>query len=418
MAWLAVLRRYWKPIRAVVGLALLGIAIWVLTGKSSELSGAGAFLANPHWGWLVLAASAELCSFLAAAALQQILLRAGEVRARLRRLTALTFAGYSVQSALPVGAAFAGLYVFRQYQFLGADEVLAGWVVVGAAMVAFATIASLAGVALALAASAGTTFDLAGAIAGVVAVAILAVIAWVYRAHLYAVAARAVSALERTFHRSPGQWRVPLGQGFERMRAVAPARGEWAQAWLAGTINWVADVSCLGFAFLAVGGGVPWRFLLLAYCGGQLATLLPITPGGLGVVEGSLTVALVAFGGARATTVAAVLFYRLFSFWVPLPVGAVCYAGLGHMRRRALRLGSAGAPAGHLGPDFHEGRARPAPPGALPGTVAMVPAGAAARVATPAPGLGGTDEDASLPAAGDLPITKEDGRKGQHGAVE
>ena len=41
----------------------------------------------------------------------------------------------------------------------------------------------------------------------------------------------------------------------------------------------------------------------------QLAANLPITPGGLGVVEGSLTIALVAYGGGRDSTVAAVLLY-------------------------------------------------------------------------------------------------------------
>jgi uncharacterized protein (TIRG00374 family) len=66
---------------------------------------------------------------------------------------------------------------------------------------------------------------------------------------------------------------------------------------------------------------VPWRGLLLAYGAGQLATALPITPGGLGVVEGSITVALVTFGGGQASTVAAVLIYRLISFWLLLPVG-------------------------------------------------------------------------------------------------
>ena len=66
-----------------------------------------------------------------------------------------------------------------------------------------------------------------------------------------------------------------------------------------GLGNWVADCGCLALSFLAVGARVPWRGLLLAYGAGQLATILPITPGGLGVVEGSLTVALVTFGGAR-----------------------------------------------------------------------------------------------------------------------
>jgi uncharacterized protein (TIRG00374 family) len=77
--------------------------------------------------------------------------------------------------------------------------------------------------------------------------------------------------------------------------------------------------------------------LLLAYGAGQLAANLPITPGGLGVVEGSLTIALVAFGGAENSTVAAVLLYRIISFWAELPVGWAAWAAfeLAGRRRRA-----------------------------------------------------------------------------------
>ena len=60
--------------------------------------------------------------------------------------------------------------------------------------------------------------------------------------------------------------------------------------------------------FLAIHAPIPWKGLLLAYGAGQLAATLPITPGGLGVVEGSITVALVAFGGAETSTAYAVLF--------------------------------------------------------------------------------------------------------------
>ena len=91
-----------------------------------------------------------------------------------------------------------------------------------------------------------------------------------------------------------------------------------------GVANWVLDCGCLALSFLAIGAGIPWRGLLLAYGAGQLAANLPITPGGLGVVEGSLTIALVQFGGrarAEASTVAAVFLYRILSFWAELPVG-------------------------------------------------------------------------------------------------
>jgi uncharacterized protein (TIRG00374 family) len=78
----------------------------------------------------------------------------------------------------------------------------------------------------------------------------------------------------------------------------------------------------------------PWEGLLLIYAAAQLAATLPITPGGLGVLEGSLTVGLVAFGGAEGSTLSAVLLYRLISFWGLLPTGALAYLRVRHGRRR------------------------------------------------------------------------------------
>jgi uncharacterized membrane protein YbhN (UPF0104 family) len=45
-------------------------------------------------------------------------------------------------------------------------------------------------------------------------------------------------------------------------------------------------------------------------------------------VEGSLTIALVAFGGVETSTVAAVLLYRILSFWVELPLGWGTWAAI------------------------------------------------------------------------------------------
>jgi uncharacterized membrane protein YbhN (UPF0104 family) len=51
-------------------------------------------------------------------------------------------------------------------------------------------------------------------------------------------------------------------------------------------------------------------------------------------VEGSLTVALVTFGGGAESTVAAVLLYRLVSFWLVLPAGWTSWAVLALAGRR------------------------------------------------------------------------------------
>jgi hypothetical protein len=94
-----------------------------------------------------------------------------------------------------------------------------------------------------------------------------------------------------------------------------------------------------------VGVTPPWDGLLVIYAAGQLAATLPITPGGLGVIEGSLTVGLVAFGGSETETLSAVLLYRLISFWGLLPAGGVAYL---RVRRGLRRAATAGATLGAL----------------------------------------------------------------------
>ena len=80
--------------------------------------------------------------------------------------------------------------------------------------------------------------------------------------------------------------------------------------------NWLADAAVLAVSIRAIGATVPWHDLLLVYSSGIAAQSLNITPGGLGVTEGSLSLALVATGLGTGQALAAVLLYRLASFWL------------------------------------------------------------------------------------------------------
>ena len=90
-------------------------------------------------------------------------------------------------------------------------------------------------------------------------------------------------------------------------------------------LNWATDVACLLAAIHAVGVSVPARDLATAYLAIQLIRQIPVTPGGVGVVEASLVVALTATGAAPAPAAAAVILYRLLSCWGLLPVGLLCW---------------------------------------------------------------------------------------------
>jgi putative heme transporter len=70
---------------------------------------------------------------------------------------------------------------------------------------------------------------------------------------------------------------------------------------------------------------VSWQEALAAFSFIRLVSAIPLTPGGLGVVELGLTGGLVAAGGDDAQVVAAVLAYRALTYLPPIPIGAVCY---------------------------------------------------------------------------------------------
>jgi hypothetical protein len=72
-------------------------------------------------------------------------------------------------------------------------------------------------------------------------------------------------------------------------------------------------------------------------------------------VEGSITIALVAFGGAHVTTVDAVLMYRLISFWLVLAVGWSLWGELAFEVRTGRWSREARAARAHAGPRRHRG---------------------------------------------------------------
>ncbi|HSR14453.1 MAG TPA: YbhN family protein, partial [Gemmatimonadales bacterium] len=57
----------------------------------------------------------------------------------------------------------------------------------------------------------------------------------------------------------------------------------------------------------------------------RLATALPITPGGIGIVEVGMSAALVVTGGEETAVVAAVLVYRVLTYLLQVALGVVSY---------------------------------------------------------------------------------------------
>lgn len=95
------------------------------------------------------------------------------------------------------------------------------------------------------------------------------------------------------------------------------------------TLNWLADAACLWVMIAAFGRWINPDSLLVAYAIANVMAVLPLTPSGLGVVEAFATLALVKFFGLpRGIAILGVIAWRLFNFWLPIPVGVGAYISL------------------------------------------------------------------------------------------
>jgi uncharacterized protein (TIRG00374 family) len=124
--------------------------------------------------------------------------------------------------------------------------------------------------------------------------------------------------------------RTVIGQ----VRLLVGNRERSRQAALWGLGYWALDAACLYLCVLAYGVAPNLGGLLATYTLVSLIALLPLTPGGLGLVEGVAVPALVSFGVSHDAALLGVLTWRLFQFWIPIPVAVLTYLWLRFSKRR------------------------------------------------------------------------------------
>jgi uncharacterized protein (TIRG00374 family) len=111
---------------------------------------------------------------------------------------------------------------------------------------------------------------------------------------------------------------------------------DWTVTVLLFAVNWLTDLLCLVATCRAVGLPVGVTTLAGIYLGVQIVRQVPLTPGGVGVIDTALVAGLTAAGATAVTAAAAVLLYRLLSCWLLIPVGGAAALSL----RRATPVGS------------------------------------------------------------------------------
>lgn len=96
----------------------------------------------------------------------------------------------------------------------------------------------------------------------------------------------------------------------------------WAAA------NWLLDAAALWVFLRAFGESTDVDALIVAFGLVNVLAVIPITPGGLGIIDGGLPLALAGFGLTKATAVLGTATYRLAQYFFPIFLGGLLYASL------------------------------------------------------------------------------------------
>jgi uncharacterized protein (TIRG00374 family) len=285
---------------------------------------------------------------------------------------ATVYAGNALSSSVPLaGSQMSVVFVFRRFKQLGVEPTVAGWTVVVAGVISSVASALLLVVGAVL--TGNDVVAATGAAAGIVGVAILVVATAAVRrpAVLTAVQRPAGWTLRHVWGvlgRPGGDSDAVVASLVARLGSLRLPPSGWATVVVAAFLNWLADIGVLAASIVAVGAAVPWRGLLFAYGVGTAAGSVGVTPGGVGVVEAALALSLMGAGVRHPLALAAVLVYRLISFWMVIAVGWLTYL-FGAQARSGDTLGTAkhpllGRTQGSGPADLH-----------LPGMVAAFPTG-------------------------------------------
>jgi uncharacterized protein (TIRG00374 family) len=328
-------------LKRVVVLGVTGLGLYVVWPSLAKVFTAGPMLAtvSPLWGLPIVAA--EAASFVCMWALLRLALSTDEWFP----VATAQLAANAFSRIVPGGAAAGGAMQFDMLNRAGIAPARAATSVTAVSLISTATLLGLPAISIVAILITGASVEhnlfRVGSIAVVVCLGAMAggaVLLFAERPLLWL-----GGAIERARNRALPRRRplegLPERLVDERDLIRRVLGGGWWKALLYSAGNWLLDLTALLIALAAVGAQPRASVVLLAYVVAAFLGMIPITPGGLGFVEAGLigTLGLAGIGADQALL--ATLVYRLASYWLPMPTGAVAY--LLHERRYGRRHGEA-----------------------------------------------------------------------------
>ena len=312
-------------------LLVTGLALYLLAPSLLEVFSSWNEVSELDPGWVLGVGVAEALAWSFVWALQRLILGTG----RWFPVVTSQLAGNAAARLLPGGGA-TGLAV--QYQMLRGAGVEATGLGVGLAAVGILQLATTSALPIvvlpALVANPPVEPRLVSLAQSAVAFfVVLSVVAVVVSATERPLGwlGRLIDRTRRLVDRSPPDQPTAARLIARRDSLQAEFEQNWPRATGLSVGRATLDYTSLILAIAAFDVSARPSLVLLAYAGASLLGLIPITPGGLGFVEAGLTGLLVLAGVPAVEAASATFLYRLFSFWLPIPIGLV--AGAVHRAR-------------------------------------------------------------------------------------
>ena len=337
----------WKTVvKRALAVAVAGAAIYLVLPKLIAVLGAWPRLSTLNPIWFTVALAAELISFTCNFALQRLALR---TRSWFPVITA-GLTGNAVTNSLPGSSAAGAAVQFHMLTTAGFDTDtavggLTAFSLLGVGGLLALPLFALPAIVVGAPISRGLVHTALLGIAGFVLYAIFGVIVMRTDWALVTLGRAAQSVWNRITrgHRQPvtGLDQRLLSER-DTIRAVLGKNWRQAVVLTAGRLGF--DYGCLLAALRATGAEPRPSLVLLAYSAAGIIGLFPVTPGGLGIVEASLSGLLILADVRAGYAILATLAYRIASYWLPLLAGLPAYLLFRHHYGRPVprRATSAG----------------------------------------------------------------------------
>jgi uncharacterized protein (TIRG00374 family) len=310
--------KYWWLRWVILAVVIVVLAVELALVRD-QLAKAWHSLYTADWWWVLAAIGTAMASMHFFGDIQRKLLRSAGVPVRQWRSQAAFYAGNSLSTTLPGGPVLSATFIYRQQRIWGATPVIASWQLVmsGALQVISLTLLGL-GSAFFLGAK-HNPFSLIFTLAGFVMLIVLAQAVASRPDLLDGIGVRVLSWVNylraKPSDNGLHKWRETL----EQLESVKLTQRQLGVAFVWSTMTLVTGVATLLFSCYAAGGRPSLLGVVVAYVAARAVGSIPLTPGGLLVVEAVLVPGLVSSGMTLASAISAMLIYRLVS-WIFIAV--------------------------------------------------------------------------------------------------